>query len=82
MTPDQESPARLTADPAADPTQTTAGVPVQLTTEPPVNGPLFVLSCVLLPVIWGVLVHRVFNKLRRTDRPAKLSDSGWPDYQI
>lgn len=48
----------------------------------PVTGPWFITSCLLLPVIWGVLVHLVFNRLRRRQRPGKLRETGWPDYQI
>lgn len=50
--------------------------------EQPVNGLWFVASCLLLPVVWGVLVHLLFNRLRRKQRPDKLTDTGWPDYQI
>lgn len=48
----------------------------------PVTSPVFILSCLLLPVLWGVIVHLFFNKLRRNRRPSKLSETGWPDYQI
>lgn len=50
--------------------------------EQPVNGLWFVASCLLLPVVWGVLVHLLFNRLRRKQRPDKLTETGWPDYQI
>ena len=42
----------------------------------------FVASCLLLPVIWGILVHLVFSRLRKKKRPDRSREAGWPDYQI
>ena len=42
-----------------------------------------VAAAVVLPVIWGVVVHVAFKKIRgdqKTTQPD--SDSVWPDYQI
>lgn len=44
------------------------------------NG-LFVFCCLTLPVLWGVLVHAVFKKLRPRPKRRKRADD-WPDYQI
>lgn len=53
-------------------------------TPSPANSPSrsvwFVVSCLLLPVLWGAIVHQVFSRIRGGRRPR--SDSGWPDYQI
>lgn len=42
----------------------------------------FIASCLLLPVVWGVLVHQVFSRLRKKQRPDRSRETGWPDYQI
>lgn len=59
-----------------------ASAPESDVADQPVVGPWFITSCLLLPVVWGVLVHLVFNRLRRKTRPDKLTETGWPDYQI
>lgn len=43
----------------------------------------FIVACVVLPVLWGVAVHRVFELFRT--RPRSDSDEHepeFPDYQI
>lgn len=43
----------------------------------------FVVACLVLPVIWGILVHEVFRRWRNDpETPAEETDSVWPDYQI
>lgn len=44
---------------------------------------LFVAACIILPILWGVVVHRVFRRLRGREKPSEVqNDSVWPDYQI
>lgn len=43
---------------------------------------LFAIACVVLPILWGVLVHFVFQWLRRCKPQKNSDDNGWPDYQI
>jgi hypothetical protein len=43
----------------------------------------FIVACVVLPILWGVVVHRVFELFRT--RPRSDSDEHepeFPDYQI
>lgn len=43
----------------------------------------WIAACLVLPVLWGVLVHEVFRRWRRTtDATSEQTDSVWPDYQI
>lgn len=46
------------------------------------SGPLFVSACVVLPVIWGVIVHLVFTWLRKKYDSDEQGAPSWPDYQI
>ncbi|WP_077027917.1 hypothetical protein [Fuerstiella marisgermanici] len=41
----------------------------------------FVATCLVVPVLWGVIVHRVFRRLQSRPKPAD-NDSVWPDFQI
>gem|GEM_PF-2671239 len=43
------------------------------------NTVLYVGGCVVLPVLWGALIHWVFQRLRRYQ---DQSPDHWPDYQI
>ena len=45
-------------------------------------GPWFVLSCLLLPVVWGMIVHQIFQRLRQTLRPLPRKEPESSDYQI
>ena len=42
----------------------------------------FACCCIALPVLWGVVVHLVFRRLRRKGQPEREQEAGWPDYQI
>jgi uncharacterized membrane protein YhdT len=42
----------------------------------------FACCCLALPVLWGVVVHLVFRRLRRKGQPEREQEAGWPDYQI
>ncbi len=44
--------------------------------------PWFVLSCLLLPVVWGMIVHQIFQRLRQTLRPLPRKEPESSDYQI
>lgn len=46
------------------------------------SGFWFITSCLVLPVVWGVVVHLVFRRLRRRRHSEETNDSVWPDYQI
>jgi hypothetical protein len=46
------------------------------------SGPLFVSACVVLPVVWGIVVHLVFTWLRKKYRSDQRGAPAWPDYQI
>ena len=41
------------------------------------TGFLFIGACVVLPVLWGLLVHRLFRYIR-----GRQADREWTDYQI
>lgn len=44
---------------------------------------LFVGACVVLPILWGVIVHRIFRRIRGEEQPPEVpNDSVWPDYEI
>ena len=69
--------------------ETVAVPPVAVEQEPapeeisPVVSAWFIAACLVLPVIWGVLVHEVFRRWRNdSETPTEESDSVWPDYQI
>ena len=49
---------------------------------PITSGPLFVSACLIVPVLWGVIVHQVFKRIRKKIRPDAPSSNVWPDYQI
>ncbi len=42
----------------------------------------FACCCIALPVLWGVIVHLVFRRLRGKGQPEREQEAGWPDYQI
>ncbi|MEO2019693.1 MAG: hypothetical protein ABGZ53_35620 [Fuerstiella sp.] len=42
----------------------------------------FACCCIALPVLWGVVVHLVFRRLRGKGQPEREQEAGWPDYQI
>jgi cobalamin biosynthesis Mg chelatase CobN len=44
--------------------------------------PWVVLATVVLPVLWGVLVHRIFQHFRTRSKPTASESPRWPDYQI
>ncbi|MEZ6129280.1 MAG: hypothetical protein R3C59_11400 [Planctomycetaceae bacterium] len=46
------------------------------------TSPLFVVSCVVLPIVWGMFVHRVFGLIRRPRARQSSRDTSWPDFQI
>lgn len=52
------------------------------TPDTTMSGPLFVAACVILPVIWGIVVHLVFTWLRKKYRSENDGAPAWPDYQI
>lgn len=41
---------------------------------------LYILACLLLPIVWGVVVHALFHYLDRRRTPE--DDDVFPDYQI
>lgn len=41
---------------------------------------LWIAACIALPVVWGVLVHGAFEKLR--SRPRDDDDPVFTDFQI
>ncbi|MCH2202934.1 MAG: hypothetical protein MK102_13255 [Fuerstiella sp.] len=43
---------------------------------------LYVVASVVLPVLWGVLVHWSFQQFRRRQDSGGRSTDNWPDYQI
>ena len=43
---------------------------------------LIVLACLVLPIIWGVAIHRIFEFLEKKFRGDKPSDNTYPDFQI
>jgi hypothetical protein len=44
---------------------------------------LFTLSCLVVPVAWGVVVNWTFNLWRsRSERSAQHDEPVFPDYQI
>ena len=38
---------------------------------------LFISACIAVPVLWGLLVHRLFRYFR-----GRQADREWTDYQI
>jgi hypothetical protein len=46
------------------------------------SGPLFVCACIVMPVLWGVIVHQIFKRVRKKERPDRIVDAAGPDYQI
>ncbi|MDG1898216.1 MAG: hypothetical protein P8J37_25215 [Fuerstiella sp.] len=58
--------------------------------EPPGKAPVDLQSqvwltccCIALPVLWGVVVHLIFRRIRtRKGQPEREQEAGWPDYQI
>jgi|GEM_PF-1031234 len=42
----------------------------------------FVVSCILLPVVWGMIVHQVFKRLRKSHRPKGSREQTGNDFQI
>ncbi len=58
-------------------------VTAESTTEPVLHISWTVAAAVVLPVIWGIVVHAAFKKIRGDQKSAESdSDSVWPDYQI
>ncbi|MEW4487138.1 hypothetical protein AB1L42_03605 [Thalassoglobus sp. JC818] len=48
-----------------------------------VNQVLFALTCLALPVVWGVIVHRVFDLIeKKFYSGTERTESKFPDYQI
>ncbi len=45
-------------------------------------GVTFVTACVVLPVVWGIIVHLTFTWLRRKHGTDQKTAPTWPDYQI
>lgn len=44
---------------------------------------LFVLACLVVPILWGVVVHRSFELVeRRLKGDHRPNDGNFPDYQI
>ena len=43
---------------------------------------VYVLACVVLPVVWGALIHWIFQHIRRRQDSGRPSADNWPDYQI
>ena len=68
--------------------QTTASVTSTAPEPPPVPETglpaeiWFACGCIALPVLWGVIVHLVFRRLRKKGQPPREQEAGWPDYQI
>lgn len=72
--------ATVVGQPAADPV-----APAAEPADTEISG-WFIAACIVLPVVWGILVHWVFQRLRR-NRPRTRTDRAdhepsWPDYQI
>jgi heme/copper-type cytochrome/quinol oxidase subunit 2 len=42
----------------------------------------FVLACLILPVVWGVVVNWLFEFWRNRSEEKRDTDSIFPDYQI
>lgn len=53
----------------------------------------YVLACVILPVLWGSVIHWIFQHIRRRQNSSGPTANGptvdngpspdhWPDYQI
>ena len=43
----------------------------------------YVLACLVLPIVWGVAVHRAFELLQKWfKRPQSPNDPKFPDFQI
>ena len=64
-------------------TQQPPDTPSPTSSQPPSSAPefWFVATCLIVPVLWGVVVHRIFRRLQDLQKPAD-DDSVWPDYQI
>lgn len=44
---------------------------------------VFVIACLLLPILWGVIVHRLFEFVeRRLKQDRRPNDGNYPDFQI
>lgn len=43
---------------------------------------LYVAACVVVPVLWGTLIHWTFQRIRRRQNSDSRSPDNWPDYQI
>lgn len=43
---------------------------------------LYVAACVVVPVLWGALVHWTFQRFRRRHDSDSRSPDNWPEYQI
>jgi hypothetical protein len=43
---------------------------------------LWTLACVTVPVIWGIIVNRVFNVWVHRDSAVDDDETTFPDYQI
>jgi len=43
----------------------------------------YILACLTLPIVWGFIVHRVFEWLQKVmKRPSSANDPRFPDFQI
>ena len=43
---------------------------------------LYVMACIVLPVLWGTIVHWIFQHIRSRQNSEHRSADNWPDYQI
>lgn len=43
---------------------------------------LYVLACLAVPVIWGIVVNWAFDALRNRDNSSETDEPVFPDYQI
>lgn len=50
--------------------------------QPMTNQVLLALAALILPILWGLAVHAVFNWLGRHSDRKPIEDPVLPDYQI
>jgi hypothetical protein len=43
---------------------------------------LYAIACIVLPVLWGTIVHWIFQHIRSRQNSEHRSADNWPDYQI
>lgn len=43
---------------------------------------IYLLACLLIPVLWGAIVNWMFDLWQRREPEAAEEETGFPDYQI